>query len=409
MEYTGGTFNPNGIFYSTFNPETLNVRSFPDTILRLWPYGTAPLYAMTGQCKRTTAVNHTHGYHTKRMAFTVLTVDGLLDGAATTLVVTSTAGVVPGMVFQVPATAENIIVTAVTDATTLTIARSYGRVAAGAVADEAVLFCVGNNHTEASERPVARGVTAEYVPNYTSILRNAWNVSDTARASLTETGDYNNVSENRTDCMQFHSSDIESTLFWSQPQAPNAITGTKLEHSTQGVVDAIRQFASGNMFTADATTTWAQIQSYLEVAFTSVSSLGSPNERVMFTDATGHKVMTALGELYGNTWKGMETTTFGMQFTALRFYKGTVYIKEHPLFNSVGTPAGLAVVLDLPTMAMAYMDGRDVKREEYDGSKDSTGNGVDAVGGSLTTEFATEFKDPGACVVINGLTAAAAA
>lgn len=409
MEYTGGTFNPNGIFYSTFNPDTLNVRSFPDTILRLWPYGTAPLYAMTGQCKRTTAVNHTHGYHTKRMAFSVLTVSGALVSGDTALVVASTAGIVPGMVFQVPDTAENFIVMAVVNATTLTIQRAYGRVAAGSIGDGDVLFCVGNNHTEASERPVARGVTAEYVPNYTSILRNAWNVSDTARASLTETGDYNNVSENRTDCMQFHSSDIESTLFWSQPQAPNAITGTKLEHSTQGVIDSIRQYASGNMFTADATTTWAQLISYLEVGFTSVSSLGSPNERVLFTDATGHKVFTALGELYGNTWKGMETTTFGMQFTALRFYKGTVYIKEHPLFNAIGIPTGLGVMLDLPTMAMAYMEGRDVKREEYDGSKDSTGNGVDAVGGSLTTEFATEFKDPNACVVINGITAAAAA
>ena len=408
MEYTQGSFNPNGIFYSTYNPETLNARSFPDMILRLWPNGTAPLYAMTSQCKRTTAINHTHGYHTKAMAFAQLVSGGTYTNE-TTLTVASTAGVVPGMVFQVPGTAENIIVLTVPSATSVTVHRAYGRVAEGAIGDGDVLFCVGNNHTEASLRPESRGVAATYVPNYTSIVRNAWSVSDTARASLTETGDFTNVGESRQDCMQFHSTDMESHLFFSQPQAPTQITGTKLEHTTQGIIDAVRQYASANMITAGATTSWAQLVTMLEKGFTSVSSLGSANERVLFTDSLGHKILTELGELYGNTWKGMDSTTFGMQFTALRFYKGTVYIKEHPLFNALGQPAGLAVMADLPTMAMAYMEGRDVKREEYDGSGDSTGNGIDAVGGSLTTEFATEFKDPGACVVINGLTAAAAA
>ena len=406
-EYQSGTMNPNGIFYSTFNPDTLNKRSFPDTILRFWPNGTAPLYALTGQCKTTKAVNHTHGYHTKRMAFVSLQVNGVLTDSATTLVVLSTVGVVAGMVFQVPATAENILVTAVVDATDLTIHRSYGRIVAGVVADAAILFGVGNSHSEASQRPVERGITAEYVPNYTVIVRNAWAVSGTAQASETEIAGYENVAENRQDCMQFHSSDIEANLFWGQPQAPTQISGTKLEHSTQGVIDSITQYAPGNIITADATTTWAQLVSYLERGFTSVSSLGSPNERVMFVDALSHKVFTALGELYGNTWKGMEVTTFGMQFTSLRFYKGTVHMKEHPLFNALGNPEGLAVMMDLPTMAMAYMAGRNVKSEEYDGSGDSVNNAIDAVGGSLLTEFATEFKDPNACVVINGITAAA--
>ena len=409
MEYTQGSFNANGLFYSTFNPDTLNARSFPDTVLRLWPNGTAPLYAMTSQCKRTTAINHQHGYHTKAMAFATPVNQGAQLDSATTLTFDTTAGIVPGMVFQIPGTAENIMILTVVDATDVTVHRAYGRIAADAIGDQDQLIAVGNNHTEASVRPTERSVEAVYVPNYTSIIRNAWALSDTARASLTETGDYTNVGENRQDCMQFHSVDIESALFFSQPQAPAQITGTKLEHSTQGIIDAIRQYAVDNISTAGATTTWAQMVGYLEKSFTAVSSLGSPNERVMFVDSQAHKVITELGELYGNTWKGMETTTFGMQFTALRFYKGTVYMKEHPLFNAIGVAPGFAVIVDLPTMAMAYMEGRDVKREEYDGSSDSTGSGIDAVGGSLTTEFATEFKDPAACGVIQGLTAAASA
>ena len=399
-------FNPNGIFYADYNPAELNARSFAATVLKLWPNGSWPLFGLTSQMGNTRAKATTHAYFTKVMTFPLLGVNdatGMVAGD-TVMVVDSTAGVVPNMVFQVPATRENVRIVSVDSAIQVTIARGYGRVAAGAILDNAELFCVGNSHEQASPRPVARGMSASYVPNYTQIVRNAWALSDTARASLAEAG-WNNVAENRQDCMKFHSVEIEESLIWGQPLAP---TGTPPRHATQGIIDAVYQYAAGNIQAAGATTSFNQLVTMLEPMFQFQSDLGSAKERMVLCDATAMRVFHEIGRLYGQVTMGLEKTTFGMEFTEFRTYKGTLRLVEHPLFNGQPLANGIALVVDLGSMGLAYMDGRDVKTEEYDSSKDSTNNGQDAVGGSLLSEYATEFRLPQSCGVITGLTAGVA-
>jgi len=399
-------FNPNGIFYTSFNPAELNARSFAATVLHLWPDGSWPLFGLTSQTDSRSTSSVQHGYFTKSMSFASLTVDdatGMVAGD-TVMVVDSTVGVVPNMVFQVPATRENVRVVSVDSATQVTLARGYGRVAAGAIADNAVLFCVGNSHSQSSDRPTERGMAVTYIPNYTQIVRNAWALSDTARASLAEAG-YNNVAANRQDCMKFHSVEIESILFWGQPMAP---TGTPPRHTTQGLIDAVYQYAAGNVQAAGATTTFNQLVTMLDPMFQFQSDAGSAKERTIFTDDTGMRVMHEIGKLYGTVQLTQKETTFGMQFTEFKTYKGMLRLIEHPLFNGLAVPSGLAVIVDLPTLGLAYMNERDVKKEEYDSSADSTNNGKDAVGGSLLSEFATEFRSPVTCGIITGLTAGAA-
>ncbi len=396
-------FNPTGIFFTSFNPATLNQRSFADTILRLFPDGTAPLFAMTGQLPKMQAKVVEHGYHTKTMTFSSVTDDG--TGALvgdTAFQVLSTAGVVPGMVFQVPSSGELIRVTVVDSATLLTITRSYGRIAAAAIAASEVLWAVGNSHEQASNRPVARTMDVLFIPNYTQIVRNSWAISDTARASLAEAG-FNNIQESRQDAMLLHATDIESALFWGQAQAP---AGSPPTHSTQGIIDAVTEFATANIVTAAATTTYDQLVGFVEPYFSQTSNLGNTKERVMFVDAQANRVLNEIGRKSEQVIMDLRTTTFGMHFTAFRLYKGMLFIIEHPLFNGLSIPAGLAVTVELPSMRLAYMNGRDVKKEEYGQNKlNPADNGQDSQGGSLTSEFATEFRNPGACGVINGLTA----
>jgi len=397
-------FNTSGIFYSSYNPAELNKKSFADTILRLWPNGSAPLFAMTGQMKDKKALASTHGYFTKTMVFALLTIDEAAGYAAgiTTFTVDTTAGVVPGMLFQ-NALREVFKVLTVPSATSVTVARSHGRIAAQALVDNEVCFCVGNNQTESSNRPTARSITPVYVPNYTTIIRNAWALSDTARASYAEAG-FSNITENRQDCMQMHSVDVESKLLFGQAKSP---AGSPIEHDTQGIIDAIYEHASGNVQTAGATTTYAQLVTMIEPMFTYQSDLGNNKERMLFGDAQAIKVLHDIGENYGQINLTQKETSFGMMFTEFKTYKGTIRMIEHPLLNGLGSPSGLAVIVDLASMGLAYMDGRKHKVENYDGSKDGSNSGVDAIGGSMLAEFATEFRNPQACGVLNGLTAAA--
>lgn len=403
-------FNPNGIFYTSFNPAELNSDSFAATVMRKWPNSAFPLYGMTSQLPKVEAKGTAHGYFTKKYTFPSLTINNVGGYAAgdNVFTVVTTEGIVPGMVFQT-ASQENIRVDSVDSATQVTVTRAYGRVAAGAIADGEFLFTVGNSHSESSNRPVARSVKAEYVPNYTVILRNAWALSNSARASLTETQDYNNVGENRADCGKLHSLDHEAVLFFGQAQPPS---GDPLTHSTQGVVDSIYQYAPGNVYTAGATTTYDQLEAYLSSGFDFSTGMGSGTERVAFVDQQAMRVIQAIGRNFGNIQMQITATTFGMNFTEIKFNRGTVRFIEHGYLNQItagGNGSGLLIMVNLEAMALAYLGGRDVIAQEWDGSGNEAGEGtgLDATVGSLLSEFATEFKDPESCVIINGLTAAA--
>jgi len=398
----------NGIFNTASNPAELNMRSFAATLLRLFPNGSAPLFALTSQLGKSTAKAATHGYFTKTMAFVKTTsTAGDLVGA-TTLTVGSTAGIVPGAVIRNARTGENVRVLTVPNATTFTCTRAFGRIAAAALNAADVLIQVGTAFEEGSNRPTARGLSVTYVANYTQIFRNAWGLTDTARASMSEMG-YSNVAENRKDCAMFHSTDIEAAILWGQPSAPAAGPAGQLLHGTQGVIDAITQYAAANVNAAGATTTFAQLVTLLEPMFLYSTDLSNAKERVVFVDAHANKVLNDIGRLSGQVYITQNENSFGMQFTKFKFYKGTMTIVEHPLMNALTADAtkGNALVMDMPALKLAYLNGRDTWSEEYGVGKTVVENGVDGIGGSLNSEFAVELINPHSCGLITNLTAAA--
>jgi hypothetical protein len=72
---------------------------------------------------------------------------------------------------------------------------------------------------------------------------------------------------------------------------------------------------------------------------------------------------------------------------------------EHPLFNANAAWSKMAVAVDLSSFKLAYLADRKTKAEE-----DFDDNGIDAVGGSLTTELTTVIKNPPANAIIYNLT-----
>ena len=76
--------------------------------------------------------------------------------------------------------------------------------------------------------------------------------------------------------------------------------------------------------------------------------------------------------------------------------------------NGLQTAAtGSMLVMDLPALKLAYMDGRDTMAEEYGANGRQVEGGTDGVGGSLTSELAVELINPYSCVYVTGLTAGA--
>lgn len=394
-----------GVFNTTQNPAELNVRSFAGTMLRLFPNGSFPLWGLLSQQPHSVAKSSTHGYFSKTFMFGYVTVNSAVIGAGTLPIpVDSTAGILPGMVLYNPATRENVRVASVDSAVQITVTRSFGRVVAAAMADNQNLLVIGSAHAEGSARPEARSMTTVYVPNFTQIFRNAWAVTDTARASLVEAG-FGNVQESRRDCSLLHSVECESAIFFGQAEMD--VSGTQPIHGTQGIYDAIDQYAPANTNTAGATTTFAQLVALLEPAWLFSSDIGNPKQRVAFVGSTALRVLNDIGRLSGQVQITQNETSFGMSFTSFKFYKGSVNLIEHPLFNGLPELSKLMVIVDLAALKLAFMNGRDTKAEDYGGDGKNNANGVDAVGGSLTSEFAVELVNPFACAIIENLTAAA--
>ena len=395
-----------GIFNANMNPAELNTKSFAGTILRLFPNGSAPLFALSSQSGKAKAKASTHGYFSKTLSFIKTTSSaGDLVGA-TSLALVSTAGMTANMVLQNTRTRENILITAVTDPTHIAVTRGFGRVVAAALNAGDNLIQVGTAFMEGSNRPTARQLATVYIPNYTQIFRNAWGLTDTARASLAEAG-YSNIAESRKDCSMFHSIDAESAILFGQPKMDT--TGAQPMHATQGIIDAIYQYAPNNINAAGATTNYDQLVALVEEAWTYSTDASNPKMRAGFCDSTAMKVMHQIARLSAMVEVMQSETSFGMQFTKFKFYKGEINLIEHPLMNGLQTAAtGNMLVMDLPALKLAYMDGRDTTAEEYGAGGKAVENGVDGVGGSLTSEFAVELINPYSCVYVTGLTAGAA-
>ena len=394
-----------GVFNTSLNPAELNMRSFAGTLLRLFPNGSAPLFALSSQLGKSRAKASTHGYFSKTMSFIKTTSTAGDTDAATLLTIGSNVGMTVGMVLHNPRTRENMLIVSPipSGTTTVNVSRAFGRVAAAALNAADVLMQVGTAFAENSMRPAARQLATVYIPNFTQIFRNAWGLSDTAKASLAEQG-YSNIAESRKDCSTFHSVDIESAIIWGQPKMDT--TGSQPIHATQGVIDAIEQYAPGNTNAAASTTTFAQLVALLEPAFQYSTDMSNAKTRVLFGDSQAVKVLNDIGRLSGQVYITQNETSFGMNFTKFKFYKGEINIIEHPLMNGLGL-AGGALVMDMPALKLAYMDGRDTKPEEYGGDGRSVELGTDGVGGSLTTELAVELVNPYSCAYITNLTAAA--
>ena len=395
-----------GIFNTNLNPAELNAKSFAGTILRLFPNGSAPLFALTSQAGKSKAKASTHGYFSKTLTFVKTTASAADAAGVTNLSVASSAGMTVSMVLMNTRTRENYRVTAIPDATHVTVTRAFGRVVAAANIIGDNLICVGTAFMEGSDRPVARQLSTVYIPNYTQIFRNAWGLTDTARASLAEMG-YSNIAESRKDCSMFHSIDAESAILFGQPKMDTS--GSQPLHATQGIIDAIYQYAPNNVNAAGPTTNYDQLVALVEEAWTYSTDASNPKMRAGFCDSTGMKVMHQIARLSGEVEIMQSETSFGMQFTKFKFYKGEINLIEHPLMNALQTAAtGTLLVMDLPALKLAYMDGRDTIAEEYNINGKVIPNGTDGVGGSLTSEFAVELINPYSCVYVTGLTAGAA-
>jgi len=406
---TTGIFNTGNFTTDLVEP------SFAKMITRLMPNGSAPLFALSSMLQSETAVQVEHGFFTKTMIFPEAKINNGAGYAAgdTTFTVDTTLNLLPGMIMRIERTGENIIINSVNSATVISVNRAVGVVAAAAINDNDDIYQVGNAYEESSQRPNANNIVPVRVTNLTQIFRNTWAISGSAKATNVIAGESTDA-ENRQDCAALHAADIEKAIFFGQ-KSQGTRNGQPFR-TMDGLIQ-ITETASFyppvyagvvNSFTAAATTNWTQLEGFLDPVFNQATDPKGAPERVLFCGGAAKKVLNNIGRLNGTYQLLDGQTNFGLQFSTLTISRGKFRIIEHPLFNSNPTWSKMAVGVDLPTFRLAYLNGRKTSNMEFNTKGDQAqDNGIDAVGGTLTTELTTVIKNAPANVVIRNLTAAA--
>lgn len=382
-------------------------KSFAGMLTRLMPNGSATLFALTSMMQTETAVNVEHGYFAKTMIFPSATLNAAVaDGVATTFTVVSSADLIPGMLLQADSTKEIVLVTTVVSNTSITVARGIGGGAA-AIGNGVVLYHVGNAFEEASLRPNAMAIQPVRITNYTQIFRDTWALSGSASAVAVIAGNTTEA-ENRQDCAAFHATAIEKALFFGKKSA-----GTRNNmpfRTMDGLMNTLQSsaYSASNITTLGTTTTYTQLETAIDPVFNQTTDPKGARERVMFVGGTAKKVINNIGRLNGQYQLVDGQTNWGLQFSTFTLARGTIRVIEHPLLNTNATWSKMGFVVDLPTFNLAYLAGRKTQNKEFNtDGMEANDNGIDAIGGTLTTECTALFKNPSACAVLQNFTAGA--
>lgn len=401
-----------GLFNTSHFTQDLAAKSFAAMITYLMPQGSAPLFAMTSMMKSETALAVEHGFFTKTMLFPEMTLGAAVaDGTASTFTVVSTANIIAGMLFRADETGENIMINAVLSSTSISVTRGVGTVAAAAISNSTKLFQVGNAFEESSVRPNSLNITPVRITNYTQIFRNTWAISGSAAATQVIAGD-STEAENRTDCAAFHAADIEKAIFFGQ-KSIGTRNGQPFR-TMDGLISIVgnltyypSSYVAANVFAAGATTNWTQLEAMLDPVFNQSTDPKSANERMLFVGGAAKRVINNIGRLNGTYQLVDGQTNWGLRFATLNTARGRFQLIEHPLFNTNSSWAKMAVGVDLSTFKVAYLGNRKTQNKEFNKDGSVSDNGIDAVGGTLTTEMTLIIKNPPANNVITNLTAAA--
>lgn len=404
-----------GIFNTDNFTTDLAKKSFAGMITRLMPNGTAPLFALTSMMPEEAATQTEHGYFSKTMIFPEMKINNASGhvAAATTLDVDSTANLLPGMLMRNERTKEIILINTVPSTTQVTVARAVGTVAAAAINDDDDFFQVGNAFEESSTRPSANNIIPVRITNYTQIFRNTWALSGSSEAVQVIAGQETSA-ENRQDCAAFHAADIEKAIFFGQKS-----TGTRngqpfrtmdgLYNVVSDISNYPSSYSTTNVNAAGATTNWTQLEGFLDPMFNQATDPKGSNERVMFCGGPAIKVINNICRLNGEVQLMDGQTNFGLQFKTLTLSRGKVRLIEHPLFNTNTTWQKMAIAVDVNTFRLAYLKGRKTQNKEFNTEgQTAQDNGIDAIGGTLTTECTALFKNVPANAIITNLTAGAA-
>lgn len=340
-------------------------KNFRETILWRQPNGQAPLTALLSKMGSEKTDDPEFSWWEEQLDTVRLQVNGALTNVATALVVDADAdNLVPGDLLlvekadQVAYDNEIIEVTAVASGTGATIARGAAGTTAAAIPDNAFLTKIGNVYGEGTGAPNASTRNPGKKFNYVQIFKTAYELTETAKATRTRTGDPLKNDKKRK--MFDHSVAMEWAFLLgrkSETAGPNG----KPKRTTGG----LRSFLSTNVTIFGGGGPALNEDNFINAISPVFNySTGAGSERLVLC---GNKFLTAVNRLARTSPSTRINHTetiklYGMSLQRWIMPQGEVYLKTHPLMNVHPIYAASGFIIDPSNLKYRFM--RDTKPQD---------------------------------------------
>jgi hypothetical protein len=214
------------------------------------------------------------------------------------------------------------------------------------------------------------------------------------------------MKKNEKDAAMSHAMDMERSLIFGQ-RTSTFKDGQPLR-TMDGALSLIRKYAPANVKTLGNTTTFKQMSKALESMTAFSTDPTTSTTRVLFTGNAGYSFLNEMGRSVTNVTFTSNQNSFGMRFTDFMTDFGDFKVMTHPLFNTSKQWSNMMLVLDLPTLRMGYLGGRQTRLMRYNDQGQaantavSDAQGMDASMGTFLTEATMVMGLPEANGVLYG-------
>lgn len=316
-----------------------------------------------GSPVRYTAINYSTGYNT----------------TATSLVVDSTSAFRADDLVRNQTTGEVMRVTAdPADAVTLVVSRGWGSTAA-VITDNDVFFAIGPAVMEGQRARSGLYTDPTKRYNYTQIFRYPLKLTNTAKATHLRTGKAH--AEMKRDALDMHTIDMERAMIWGVRNED--LTGTEPRRSTGGILS----FLSTNVTNiSDGSMSQVEWLDWCKQVF----SYGS-GEKLCLCGNTFLSVINQMAEYYGSVQLQPNADIYGIAVIRYVTAFGTVYFKNHPLFNEIAAHQKMGLFLEPKHIIYRPLVGNGVNRDtQY--LKNREDNDEDCTKDEFLTEMGLEVQ-----------------
>ena len=311
-------------------------------------------------------------------------VNGAVNSSATSIAVDDGSIFRAGDILRLPATGENVLVTAVST-NTLTVVRGYGSTAAS-IADDATILNIGPAMAENSNLRTVKSTQESNGYNYTQIFRTPIALSGTEAASMLH-GGKDRAYQRRKASIE-HKRDIARALYFGQRKED--LSGSAPRRTMGGLVQML---GSNNTVTFNSSTNKLTYRNFDNVVAKEVFRHGSQNKLLI----AGPNLAAAI-----NSWADkklvtdVDKDTYGLRVKNLVTTYGDLKVIYDPLLDGA-VYDGYGFVVDTENVRYAYLDGRDTKLNVGVQSPD-----LDGIVDEFLTECSLEVRLPQTHMVITG-------